>query len=205
MSENHCLILFVKAPVHGEVKTRLASKLGHDRTLDLYRRMLQRQIALVNGYDNARRQLWVSGDTSHPDLQDFAGDVIQQQGGDIGARMQHALQQALTRHASAVLIGCDCPGINNAYLAQAFDVLSSGSDAVLGPATDGGYILIGLRKSDEALFSGIDWGTERVLAQTRSRLTAGAYSWRELEPLHDIDEADDLEKLALLVEREYGV
>jgi hypothetical protein len=76
---------------------------------------------------------------------------------------------------------------------------------VLGPATDGGYILIGLRQSDESLFSGIDWGTERVLPQTRSRLVAGAYSWQELEPLHDIDEADDLEKLALLVSREYGV
>lgn len=205
MTENHCLILFVKAPVHGEVKTRLASKLGHDRTLDLYRRMLQRQIALVNNYDNVSRQLWVSGDMNHPDLETFAGEIAQQQGGDIGARMQYALQQALSRHASAVLIGCDCPDVDNAYLAQAFDVLSSGKDAVLGPATDGGYILVGLRRNAEAIFSGIDWGTERVLAQTRSRLAAGAYTWQELEPLHDIDEAEDLEKLAYLMEREYGV
>lgn len=205
MTENNCLILFAKAPEHGEVKTRLASQLGHDRTLDLYRRMLQRQIALVNGVDNAHRQLWVSGDISHPDLQGFAGDIVQQQGGDIGARMHYALQQALTSHASAVLIGCDCPGVDNTYLEQAFQVLSSGSDAVLGPATDGGYILIGLRRSDEAIFQGIDWGTERVLAQTRNRLAACAYTWQELEPLHDIDEADDLEKQAMLVKREYGV
>jgi rSAM/selenodomain-associated transferase 1 len=205
MNGQGCLILFVKAPVPGEVKTRLAQALGKDRTFELYRRMLRRQIALVNSMTGVTRQLWVSGDVSHADFLHFDGPVFQQEGDDIGERMCHALQQALREFPSAILIGCDCPGIDSAYLGQAFTALENDFDAVLGPAVDGGYILIGLRSCDKTLFSDVDWGSGQVLTQTRVRLAGAGMQWRELDALDDIDEAADLEKLAPLVKREYGL
>lgn len=205
MTDSRCLILFARAPAQGAVKTRLTARLGETRTLALYRRMLQRQIALVNACRGVHGQLWAAGDTGHPDFGAFSGTVFPQQGADIGERMGHALHQALSKHTLALLIGCDSPGITVACLEQAFDALAAGCDAVLGPSTDGGYVLIGLRRWDEGLFRGVDWGTPRVLEQTRERLAAGNFTWEELAPLTDIDAPEDLDAQAALVAREYGV
>ena len=205
MTESRCLQLFVREPVAGKVKTRLEARLGREKTLSLYHAMLRRQILLANHCEGTLRQLWVAGHTSHADFADFAGDRFMQPAGDIGERMSYALRSALADHEQAVLIGCDCPGMDVSYLEQAFAVLSSGQDAVLGPATDGGYVLIGLRRWDPVLFRDIDWGTGIVLAQTRARLAEAGYTWSELAALDDIDEPADLERLAAMVEREYGL
>ena len=204
MADKGCLILFARAPMPGAVKTRLAAQLGEPRTLALYRKMLRRQIKLVNGFDDVHAQLWVDGNIGHPDFAPFGGRIFRQEGADIGQRMGYALQHALSEHAAAVLIGCDCPGIDAAYLGRAFAALSDGHDAVLGPATDGGYILIGLRRWETSLFEGPDWGTGQVLAQTRARLSACGFRWKELDPLADIDGPEDLAAQAALIEREYG-
>lgn len=193
MSETHCLILFARSPEPGKVKTRLAARLGDDAALALYRRMLGRQIGLVNTCPGISRQCWVAGDSNHPDLQAFDGDIFRQQGADLGERMHKALAQALTDHTAAVLIGCDCPGLDHEYLKQAFTILSEGTDVVLGPATDGGYVLVGMRRGNAAMFSGIDWGSPQVLEQTRVSLQRDQISFKEMLPLADIDDPEDLD------------
>lgn len=123
--------------------------------------------------------------------------VQAQRGPDLGARMHNALSDALHGVGRAVLIGTDCPELDAAYLDAAFDALD-GHDAVLGPAADGGYVLIGLRRPAPTLFTRIAWGTGTVLAETRAGLRAAGLSWRELPTLRDLDEIADLDHFPAL-------
>ena len=195
-AQSSCLILFAKEPIAGRVKTRLEVALGMEGTLDLYRRMLKRQITLLNKASRITShlaiQLWVEGDCEHADFKPFNGTIHSQQGNDIGERMSFALQQALTKFDSAMLIGCDCPEITDAYLNKAFAVLKNSSDAVFGPAADGGYVLVGLKEHTDKIFKRVDWGSERVMAQSRKHLRENNIRWQELDILHDIDEPEDL-------------
>ena len=190
-----CLILFARAPVAGNVKTRLEPVLGRDGALVLYRWLFKRQVQLVNAYRQASRWLALEGDPAHPDCQAFDGEVVGQQGEDIGARMHQVLATALQTHTAAVLIGADCPFLDTGYIERAFAVLEGGMDAVFGPASDGGYVLVGLRRAQPALFTGIGWSTAGVMAQTRLRLETLGWSWQELPVVHDIDGPDDLSLL----------
>ena len=128
---------------------------------------------------------------------DIEFTALAQQGGDLGARMYAALSNALQRHRSAVLIGSDCPEFDPGYLEAAFAALEQ-QDAVLGPAVDGGYLLIGLRAAPALLFEDIAWGTPQVLQITRDRLRQLGWRWAELPPRHDIDEPGDLQRFPRL-------
>ena len=96
---------------------------------------------------------------------------------------------------TVILVGADCPLLEARHLASAFDWLQQGEDAVLGPAEDGGYVLLGLRRVNRALFRDIPWGGDQVLALTRQRLAQLGWRWRELEPLWDLDRPADLDRL----------
>jgi hypothetical protein len=98
----------------------------------------------------------------------------------------------LRRHRGARLIGSDCPELRAADLRRAARLLAGGCDAVLGPARDGGYVLIGVRRLTPRLFEGIEWGGSGVYAATAQRLEAARYRWRALRPLGDIDRPEDL-------------
>jgi glycosyltransferase A (GT-A) superfamily protein (DUF2064 family) len=144
--------------------------------------------------------------------------------GDLGARMRHifevcggAIERPESRHvdcsekqgdvllqsstsaavppAPCLLIGADCPVFTPAHLREAADVLRAGNDAVLTPAEDGGYVLIGLRRPQPSVFDRIDWSTDRVLAQTRERLRESGLSWHECPTLWDVDRPADLARL----------
>ena len=106
----------------------------------------------------------------------------------MGAAMRHLLE----RHPFALLAGSDCPALGAAAFRQAAEWLDGGADAVLAPALDGGYVLIGLRRIEPSLFAGMAWGTDRVLAETRRRFGALGWEWRETEALPDIDRPEDL-------------
>ncbi len=191
-SHSRCLILFVREPVAGRVKTRLEPALGIKGTLALYRRLLDRQISLLNHYHNVDCQLWVEGDSAHEAFSEFNGPVFQQFGDDLGLRMNNALANVLDQYGSAILIGCDCPEYSHAYFDRGFLALEQGADVVLGPARDGGYVLVGLRQAEELIFRGMDWGTDAVLQQTRECISALGLNYHELETLQDIDEPQDL-------------
>jgi len=109
--------------------------------------------------------------------------------------MHRAFRRALRRHPFVVLIGSDCPALRPADLRAASRILRAGADAVIAPAEDGGYPLIGLRRVSRRLFDGIPWGGPEVLARTRSRLPALSWHWRELRTLWDVDRPEDVLRL----------
>lgn len=192
------LVVFAKAPVPGRVKTRLARHLGRRGAARLYRTLLRRTLATAAGAGLCPVQLWCAPDTRHGFFaacrRDFGVGLRVQRGDDLGARMDHALTAALREAASAVVIGGDCPTLAAADLRAAFSALAAGREAVLGPAEDGGYVLIGLRRPCPALFRGIAWGGSGVLAATRRRLHRAGLDWLELPPHWDVDRPADLRR-----------
>ena len=109
--------------------------------------------------------------------------------------MYRAFKRALRSNPYVVLIGSDCPALTPADLRAAARALKAGADAVLSPAEDGGYALIGLRRVSRRLFAGVDWGGPQVLAQTRGRLKALHWRWQELRTLWDVDRPEDVARL----------
>ncbi len=192
------LIVFAKAPVAGQAKTRLIPALGAAGAAALAERLLEHALAaaVAAGFDTA--ELCVTPDRGHPVLQRLArqhGLALTEQGtGDLGTRMHRALERALQTHQRALLFGSDVPELDAPRLRQAAAALHT-HDAVFVPALDGGYALVGLRRSEPRLFEGIAWSTPRVMAQTRERASVAELSWVELPPLHDIDEPTDLAHL----------
>lgn len=202
-----CVIaVLAKAPASGRVKTRLIPRLGADGAARLHARLVRHAIdtALASGVGPV--ELWCAPALSHPFFQEIAveyGVELQHQGeGDLGERMAEAFRSLLERHFRAILVGTDCPARTAEDFKRARDALDEGHDAVLGPAEDGGYHLIGLPRSEPRLFEGIAWSTDRVLTQTRMRLSALALSWDELPVRWDLDRPDDYERL--LADAELG-
>jgi hypothetical protein len=194
------IAVFARAPVPGAVKTRLIPLLGADGAARLHARLVESTLARAAGVAAARVTLWVAGDAAHPFIvrcaARFGCAVREQQGDDLGARMHHAFEQTLgagadrRTAAGCVLIGTDCPSLSTALLADAVAALRT-HDAVLGPALDGGYVLIGLARPQAALFDGIAWGGDTVLATTRARIAQAGLCCHELAPLPDLDTPDD--------------
>lgn len=189
-TSRHRLVVFIKNPVPGRVKTRLAADLGNEQALSIYRQLLAHTRAQALACA-AERLLFYSDTIDEQDewpAAFFAKHL--QQGDDLGARMAHALGQALAGAERAVLIGSDIPGLTADILAQAFDLLE-GHDFVLGPAADGGYYLIGMRQPAAAVFEGIIWSTPTVLQATLERIQALGGSCSFLPMLSDIDTTAD--------------
>ncbi|MEW5862344.1 MAG: TIGR04282 family arsenosugar biosynthesis glycosyltransferase [Pseudomonadota bacterium] len=193
------LIVFAKAPRPGRVKTRLARALGAAAAARLQVRLLERALASARRARCAEVELHCAPACAHPLLRRLArryrARLRAQGAGDLGQRMHTALAEALGRRAAAVLVGSDCPALGPRELRAAFAALAGGMDAVIAPAADGGYALIGLRRSAPLLFEGIAWGGPRVLEQTRARLRALGLRWRELPQVRDVDRALDLARL----------
>lgn len=143
-------------------------------------------------------ELWCSPDRSHPSFMALAqnGVVLREQGdGGLGERMHRALSQAVLAGEFAVLIGSDCPSLTPDDLRSAAQALHQGADVAFVPAEDGGYVLIAARTCSRRLFDDIAWGTDSVMAQTRSRLRELGQTWKELAPRWDIDRPEDYERL----------
>lgn len=194
------ILVFTRAPVPGRVKTRLAPALGPRGCARLQRRLLLHTLATATRANLAEVELWCSPDAGHGFLagcaRRFGVRLKTQQGDHLGARMQHALAASAADRRFTLLIGCDCPARTEHHLAQACRALNTDCSVVLQPAEDGGYTLVGTRGQPPEIFSGVDWGTARVMTQTRNRLRALEHNWRELTTLWDIDTPADLQRLA---------
>ncbi|MEG3862430.1 TIGR04282 family arsenosugar biosynthesis glycosyltransferase, partial [Microcoleus sp. herbarium12] len=191
------LIVFTRYPEPGKAKTRLIPVLGKTGAANLHRLMAQKAIARTLSLQQSGRLLveihWVGG--SQELMQDWLGtDIIYQNQieGDLGAKMIAAFQNSFNSGVDkTVIIGTDCPNLTTDIMAQAFDKLSQ-HDLVLGPAKDGGYYLIGLRRSIPELFGGINWGTSEVFAHTREIAQNLDLNIAYLPTLTDIDLPEDL-------------
>jgi hypothetical protein len=192
------LIVFGREPRPGQVKTRLIPALGWQGAARLYRALLEQTLDVGRQVGVDRYSLWLDVDSPESAIRRLAeslGFAVRAQSGEtLGERMAYAFADALPTPGRAVLIGSDCPGYSTDYLERAFTELDQ-HDAVLGPATDGGYVLIGIRQPDASVFNDIDWSTDRVIEQTRSRLRGLGWRWSELTALRDIDEPQDLRHL----------
>jgi len=197
-----CLIQFAKAPLQGQVKTRMQSALGENGCLKLHKFLVEHQLSQHHQSGVSDFELWCSAE--HPFFDQLVAEtlvektrvpVYVQQGEDLGQRMFNAFLDRFQQYSYVILIGSDCPFLDNDYVIDAIDRLKHGVPAVFGPATDGGYVLIGLSRLDASLFEGVQWGTDQVMAQTRGRLKALDWQWEELPHLSDIDRPEDLELL----------
>ncbi|XKE44733.1 TIGR04282 family arsenosugar biosynthesis glycosyltransferase [Halomonas organivorans] len=191
------LAVLAKAPVRGRVKTRLIPALGTEAATRLHERLLRRTLAVALATTAAERiTLWTALDHAHPLFRTLADRhgfrLAPQPEGDLGVRMHHALS---AEPGAGLLVGSDCPVLTPALLKRCWAALAT-AEAVCLPAEDGGYALIGARCSDPALFHDIDWGSGRVMAQTRRR--AEALGWRLASPavVWDLDRPQDVARLA---------
>lgn len=186
-----------KAPLPGLSKTRLIPRLGADGAAALQRWLLQRAVATAVIADVGPVVLWCTPDIRHPDFQrcrTFGPVSLRLQPvGDLGLRMFTAIAESPSR-AGTLVIGTDCPMLTPALLQRAASTLSK-RDTVVVPAEDGGYVLIGMREASESVFGGIDWGTDRVMRQTRRMLDISGRQWSELDTLWDVDRPADFERL----------
>lgn len=196
---NGRILIFAKAPLPGYAKTRLIPVLGAQGAADLHAGFIRRTVTLAVESRLSPVEIWTCGGEGLEFFDAFQstvdGRIYTQTGTDLGARMGHAMEHALGRADFAVLIGTDCPALGHADLAIACASLATGCDVALGPAEDGGYVLIGLRRADPALFENIAWGTSDVLRQTRERILRRGWSCHELPTLWDVDHPQDLERL----------
>ena len=193
------VIVFAKAPEPGAVKTRLIPLLGADGAAALHARLVKRTLETARAASLRPVELHCAPDTDDPFCGFCAGhygvSLKSQADGDLGARMLSAITHALGAHARVLLIGTDCPALTARHLRQADRALREGADAVFAPCEDGGYALIGLKRADARLFDRIAWGTDGVMAATRSRLRQLGWRWSELETLWDVDRPEDYQRL----------
>ena len=187
-----------RAPVPGETKRRLIPAVGADRAAALHRAMIRRSVvtALASGVGPV--ELWCTPNADHevfPALRDeMRVGVRTQRGSDLGARM---LAATAARPGPAVVIGTDCPFLDPGDLVRAAGALhGADADVVVVPALDGGYVLIATGRPRPELFAGIEWGTGRVLAQTRTRAREARLRLLELDARRDVDRPEDLGALA---------
>jgi hypothetical protein len=201
------VILFTRYPQAGKVKTRLIEELGPLGAATLHDQLTKEVISKLQPILNPQKagfiqlQVLYCGGTEQEITQWLGNDIqfARQHGNDLGERMQHAFEQSWQQGTKQVLlIGSDCPAITASIINQGLEHLHS-HDLVLGPAVDGGYYLIGLnghlqknKKNYARLFQNIDWGTERVLAQTLAQAKKSNLSFTLLPELHDIDRPEDL-------------
>lgn len=193
------LILFTKAPVPGQAKTRLIPALGDEGAAELQRRMTRHTVDMVFSAAFTNVELQAFPNTQDASflalLDDYCIELNAQQGNDLGDRMAHAFEQALAVYDYAIIIGTDAPALDAKIIEQAFTQLAAGVDVVLAPAEDGGYALVGLSKPNQQIFTDIDWGTDRVYQQTLQRIQQAQLSLAELPLLWDVDRPEDLTRL----------
>jgi rSAM/selenodomain-associated transferase 1 len=186
------LLIFVKNPIAGKTKTRLAATVGDEKALKMYHQLMTWTRDQAVPLEEVDRYLfysnWVEEEDGWP--QAYFQKLVQK-GPGLGERMQHGFEHAFQRgHQSVIIIGSDCPGVTTELLTEAYRKLQS-NDVVIGPALDGGYYLLGLRQMEPSLFQDMAWSTESVLPDTIQRAQAAGLSVAQLTPLSDVDYLED--------------
>lgn len=192
------IMVFCKAPIPGQVKTRLMPPLSGEAAAQLHCELTERTLNTATADPLCPVQLWCAPDINHSYFikvaQNYAVKRFQQEGADLGERMQNGFIDALKHYKVAVIIGCDCPSLTTNDLDQAISYLLQGNTCVIAPAEDGGYVLIGLNQALGYLFEDISWGTDKVMAQTVARLQAKNISYSVRKTQWDVDTLADLNR-----------
>jgi len=196
MHDNPIILLFIKAPVKGQIKSRLAAAIGNDAALELYQRFVLDTIDTVRALPAPVRICFYPPEAGTT-IRTWLGNeraCIPQQGNDLGGRMEQSFAQAFSEgYERAVLIGSDIPELSRAMMHEAMAALDT-NDAVLGPAADGGYYLIGFKAKTflPSVFHDIAWSTSTVCDETLGKFKRSGQRVHLLPKLHDVDTKDDL-------------
>jgi hypothetical protein len=200
MMNNRCLILFVKYPQKGKVKSRLAQYLTDAQATGLYENFVRDIFATVDRGSFSLRIYFYPPEKKEA-IKKLWGNNYQykvQSGTDLGERMKNAfLTEFVAGFKLVSLIGSDCPDLPADIIEESFRALGDTSSSVIGPATDGGYYLIGFRKDAFCpdIFSGIEWGSSSVLKKTMNILRSKEHHLHILPQWRDIDSKEDLDDL----------
>jgi uncharacterized protein len=201
MENNFVVIVFAKAPVPGQAKTRLIPALGAEQAALLHAALAERAIATAQKTGAEEVELCCTPNSEEAFFQycaeDFNVSLTEQGDGDLGERMLRALDSALAHIERVIIIGADCPALTAKHINNAASALAN-ADVVLMPAEDGGYVLIGATRTDPEMFNNIEWGTASVLVDQRRNLAACGLTLIEADTLWDVDRPEDLTRVKAL-------
>ena len=190
------LMVFAKAPTPGQVKTRLAAALGAEEAAKVYRRLGKQVVGQLLG-GSYRMVIYYDPPDSERAIRRWLGpdhEYLPQPEGDLGRRLVHAFRSGFQFSEHVCVVGSDVPELGRTHVERAFSRLSApnGPDGVIGPALDGGYYLLALRREAPALFDAIRWSTEIVYRETMERARSLDMKIEPLVPLADVDHPEDL-------------
>ena len=198
------LLIFTKSPVLGEVKTRLQPDYSQEQSLTVHKNLLLNTLMKTKEIKEVDIELCCTPDRTTTFFlnceNNFPVSLSNQCGADLGERMAFAFSVALQKYENVVVIGTDCPDISKDYISQAFESLAE-NNAVIGPAADGGYVLLGLREYSPKIFQSISWGSGSVFVQTENALNELSWSYKELDIMHDVDRPEDLQRYQELLNK----
>ncbi|MFZ1799496.1 MAG: TIGR04282 family arsenosugar biosynthesis glycosyltransferase [Chitinophagaceae bacterium] len=190
MNQKNALIIFVRKPEYGKVKTRLAAALGKTKALEMYELLLQHTHAEAEKTKAEKFIFYtteVCTDDRWNDYKKFA-----QRGNDLGSRMENAFKNIFDEHyENIIIIGSDCFELTSEIISLSFSLLEK-NDVVIGPAKDGGYYLLGMKKMYPTIFENIPWSTSEVFNQTIQKIQLLNLNYELLPVLSDVDTVHDL-------------
>lgn len=192
MRRNLTVIIFAKSANICRVKTRLWPTLNHRQCLNLHKTLVRKVIKPLEAWHKYRVVVYTTGH-SHAYKLSHKLTIKQQYGPDLGTRMYYAMLQELRYSQRVILVGSDCVAVTRKYIEQASRLLYRNNDIVIGPTHDGGYCLIAARSACKSIFKNITWGSTDVFNQTISNAKRAHRHIHVLEPIHDIDTAEDLQ------------
>lgn len=193
---NTKILLFSKAPIAGKCKSRLVPLLGENGAARLQEKLIHKILFDLYDYKLCPFEIWESEPTNYfTELNlGFKVNVKTQQGDNLGERMSHAMSDSLTGCENVMIIGSDCIEFTKEYITSAIQYLLN-DDVVIGPAHDGGYLLIGMSQPSPEIFNEIKWGDSNVYKNTLRNVAGLGLSCGKLKALHDIDCPDDIVKV----------
>jgi len=191
-------MMFAKAPIAGNVKTRLGDKVGMKRAAQIYRKLLSYMLDNLDTQANIHIQLWCWPDTRHPFFLHCARryrlSLHRQQGKDLGEKMLHATKDSCQKRGYAIIVGTDVPEIDSKLCLQSQHALQQ-HDVVLAPTIDGGYGLVAMNKPRPELFRNMTWSHQTVLSSTLKRAQRRKLSVHCFKPIRDVDTYNDYKEL----------
>lgn len=193
VENNRALIVFMKNPVAGKVKTRLAASIGDEKALSIYLQLLDINKANIKKIN--ADIYWFINEAPHQDFKTYffetKDNIILQEGENLGEKMSNAFQTLFGKgYNSIAIMGTDCPSLNNSIIDSAFDSIQD-YDFCIGPAEDGGYYILAMNAFESTVFTDMQWSTESVLNKTLERVEKAGKTYVLLETLSDIDNEAD--------------
>lgn len=194
MQQKPALIIMLKNPVLGKVKTRLASDIGDEQALKIYQELLLHTHSITQNL-NADKFIFYSDVIERTDMFNNSNyKKYVQCSGDLGVRMDYAFSIPFkNEYKDVVMIGADCYDLTTKHIEQAFEALAGNNDFVVGPAIDGGYYLIGMKKWNRWVLENKSWSSATLFNETKNDITGRNGKLFELEPLSDIDTLADIQ------------